>query len=323
MRQRNAFTLVELLVAIAIIAMLIGILLPAVQSARVAARRVHCANNQKQIGLGILQHLAAHNEFPPGRVGCDDTGDEIRHHICRRGLSPEQKTAASGFVEILPTLDLQTLHEQLSVQDGGLWNRNVDDLGWYEIAAKREGIMVRPAVFVCPSDPSRPVSEVYSPVSAATGSYALSQGTLGPDSEDRMTKFENDGLFVYVHPRRAAHIRDGHSNTYMLGEVTLSDTWESSNTWTYALANSDSLRSTRNALNTRPGSGVAFRRQNGAFGSYHPSGSNFVFADGHVEFEVDDISLTLYRAKSTIHGDERLDELSSPRKRKRSPYSSG
>lgn len=307
--RRSAFTMVELLVAIAIIGMLIAILLPSVQSARESARRISCANNQKQLGLAILQYQTTQNSFPPGRVGCDDTGDEVRFPTCKRGLTPEQKTAASGFVELLPNIEQQSLYDQLSVSSGGLWNRNVDDLGWYESQAKRTGILQRPELFVCPSDASRPISDVYSPVRAATGSYALSQGTIGPDSADHLAKYENDGMFVYVNRRVLAHIKDGHSNTYMVGEVQLSDTWESSNTWSYALANSDSLRSTRNALNTRPGSGIVYQRQNGAFGSYHPGGANFVFADGHVEFETDDIQLSIYRAKSTIRGDEDLDAL--------------
>lgn len=308
MRRCYAFTLVELLVAITIIAMLIGILLPGVQSARAAARRVQCTNNQRQLGLGILQHLSAQNTFPPGRVGCDDTGDERWLRVCPKGLSPEEKTAASGFVEILPSIDYQSLADQLAVRDGGLWNRNVDDLGWYENQAKRQGILQRPEVFVCPSDSSRAVSEVYSPVIAATASYAFSQGSIGPDAADHLSKYENDGLFVYVRRRASAQVEDGLSKTYMVGEVLLSDTWESSNTWSYALANSDSLRSTRNGLNTRPGSGIAYQRQNGAFGSYHHGGANFVFADGHVEFEPDTIELAIYRAKSTIRGGEDLED---------------
>jgi prepilin-type processing-associated H-X9-DG protein len=138
-------------------------------------------------------------------------------------------------------------------------------------------------------------------VTAATASYALVQGSQGPDSPVHITKFENDGMFLYVVPRKAAQIVDGLSYTMMVGEVVLADTWESSNTWSYARVNADCLRSTRNPLNTRPGSGIVRERQNGAFGSQHLGGANFCFADGHIEFASDTIEGDVYKAQATIN----------------------
>ena len=300
----KAFSLIELLIVIAIVGTLLALLLPAVTAARESARRTACIGNLRQIGLAVLSYETVHNEFPAGRVGCDDTGDEMRIDVCPPELPAEEKTAASGFVRLLPQLEEQTLFDQLSIETGGLWNRNVDDLSWYADPEKCKGIKQRPSCLVCPSDASAPISDVYFPVLAATSSYALMQGKLGPDSPSHQVKFFNDGMFLYVKARRQRQIRDGLSSTAMLGEVRFSDTWESSNTWTYALANADCLRNTRNPLNTVPGTGVMLERQNGAFGSYHPGGTVFCFGDDRAAFLSTEIDNAIYQGLATIYGGE-------------------
>ena len=73
--QRNVggFTLVELLVVIAIIGILVALLLPAIQAARESARRAQCVNNEKQIGIALLNYESSYKKFPAGRHGCDDS----------------------------------------------------------------------------------------------------------------------------------------------------------------------------------------------------------------------------------------------------------
>jgi prepilin-type N-terminal cleavage/methylation domain-containing protein/prepilin-type processing-associated H-X9-DG protein len=299
-RWRPAFTLIELLTVIAVIGVLVALLLPAVQAAREAARRVNCVNHQRQVGLAVHLYENVKGRLPPGRVGCDDTGDKMVIAACPPGLPAVEKTGASGFILLLPFLEEPSLYQQLDIEHGGLWNRNVDNLYWYQDPDKYKGIKQSVKVFICPSEGAAALSTVYYPVTAATSSYAFVQGTKGPDSPLHIAKYENDGIFLYVVTRQLRQIRDGLSATLMVGEVLLSDTWESSNTWSYALVHADSLRTTRNPLNTPPGRGIILQRQNGAFASNHPGGANFCLADGHVDFISDAIDLETYRAMSTI-----------------------
>ena len=105
MKPKNAFTLVELLVVIAIIGILIALLLPAVQAAREAARRMQCANNIKQIGLALHNYLAAHQVFPPGGV------TKIPRDTCPLVGSPSTDAGPPWTVLILPYMEEMTRYE--------------------------------------------------------------------------------------------------------------------------------------------------------------------------------------------------------------------
>jgi prepilin-type processing-associated H-X9-DG protein len=226
--------------------------------------------------------------------------------VCPPGLPPEKKAAASGFIEILPQLEQQALYNQLAVDHGGLWNRNVNNIAWYYDSAKQQAVQRQVSLFICPSDDANPLSDVYAPVIAATANYVFMQGTLGPaSSADKVTtRYENNGLFVYVKRRKAREATDGLSNTLMLGEVIMPDTWESSNAWTYARQNADALRTASNPLNTLPGDGMMADRQNGAFASRHPGGAIFAYGDAHVTFVNDDIAMPAYQALATFAADD-------------------
>ncbi len=299
--KRGGISLIELLVVLSLIGILVSLILPATFMARESARQASCRNKLRQLGLSMAMYEQVRRHFPAGRLGCDDAGHGSAARLCAPNLPSEAKTGASAFVAVLPFLELSNLHDQLNVRSGGLWNRNVDDIQWYYIdQSKRWGVQQRPPVFVCPSDPSKPLSDVYYPVKAAPGSYALVNGTKGADSPLAEVKYRNDGMFIYVRRRTVPDVADGLSNTLMLGEVRLSDTWESSNAWTYAISHADTLRTTRNPLNTPPGSGVAVERQNGAFGSWHSGGALFGFADGHVQWLSQEIDHSLYHKLAAI-----------------------
>ena len=303
--SNHGFTLVELLVVVAIIGILIGLLLPAVQSVRESARRVTCQNNLRQIGIAVLDFESAWMELPAGRIGCDDIGEQMSVSQCHDGLTSVEKNGASGFVSILPQLEQENLSSLLDVQNGGLWNRDVDDLAWWQdFPGKRSGVQEVLPVCWCPAESGEMVSDVYRPVIAAASSYAFSNGSLGPDNAVHTTKYKNDGAFIYHSQIKLASIRDGLSHTFFVGEVIRPDTFESSNVWSYAIANADCLRTTTNPLNTIPGDGIVVELRNGAFGSSHAGGANFVFGDGHVAFVEESIDLSIYKGMSTIANGE-------------------
>ena len=299
--NRIGFTLVELLVTIAIIGILIGLLLPAVQMVRESARRTTCQNNLRQIGLAIANFESSFTELPPGRIGCDDTGDQMSIRECPSGLASVDKNGASGFVSILPFIEQNSLFERLDVANGGLWNRDVDDLMWYySDPGKYFGVKEHLSVYWCPSENGSKQSRVYKPVSAATASYAFSSGTIGPSSADHLVKYFNDGAFLYRIPIDIRDVHDGLSNSFAVGEVVRPDIWESSNIWNYAIANADCLRTTENPLNTPPGTGIVNMLRNGAFGSNHPQMASFLFLDGHIRNIVEQVDIHSYRSMSTI-----------------------
>lgn len=299
----DAFTLVELLVVIAIIGVLVGLLLPAIQAARESARTSECRNHLRQIVLGLLLYEDQRDELPPGRYGCDEL-DGVAPPDQPCGALPAERrlSGASGFVAILPHVEEVAAYDALDPLGVGLWNNNLEQLDWYLTAdaTKRSAFASRPAIYRCASSVSEAISEVYPPTTIATGDYALCQGSFGPDATWNISKYENDGAFLYAKTRRLRQFTDGLTKTYFAGEATHAATWESSNVWTYGRVNADSLRSTVNPLNTPPGEGTVKERRNGAFGSYHWSGANFVWGDGRVTFVSDDIDREVYQSASRI-----------------------
>ena len=330
-RLSSGFTLVELLVVIAIIGVLVALLLPAVQAARESARRMQCVNNEKQIGLALLNYESARGSFPAGRHGCDGS---VNHPGPGGGLlngcqsnTPIKRSAMSGFVKILPYMELPSLYDvlDLSDQDAIIWPSSAGSdeasltfLDW-ATPAIQQALATRPAAYVCPSSDSNPEpdTQVYADaeVLPATGDYALCSGHRGPTWQRGYlpVKADNSGIFFYIREIKIREIEDGTSNTLLGGEVLNSHTIDSSNIWSRGERLLDSLRSTDNPVNTPAGpeiQGIApYHRKRvapdrpyfatAAFGSRHPRGANFLFADGRVEFISEDIDLPTYQAMGT------------------------
>ena len=222
-RRRLGFTLVELLVVIAIIGILVSLLLPAVQAAREAARRMTCSNNLKQITLALHNYHDTFRSMPLSMTGADQNAGRL----------------GSGFhswlARILPQMEQQALHQQInfdqSLSDGMLYTSDADYLN-YNIDASNDdagpaGTLV--AAYLCPSDPHS-VPQLSLGATTAPGSYAANVGwpkdSVGPDGGAPLAR-QNGVIGLYnpskpiawQQPRiRFADITDGLSNTLAVGE---------------------------------------------------------------------------------------------------------
>jgi prepilin-type N-terminal cleavage/methylation domain-containing protein len=275
---RGAFTLIELLVVIAIIAVLIGLLLPAVQKVREAANRAQCQNNLKQIGLALHGYHDVNNGFPPGYSASGPYSDGA--------LDTAPGWGWAAF--ILPYIEQDNLYRQLN------FNQPVQNSPAIKTMVK---------VFLCPSDlppPSAfPVLDGFGNTVclAAPTSYAPCCGSDASDTRDAT----GNGVFYRNSQTRIADITDGTSSTILVGERA----WAKVNgAWPGAIPGGVIKRGQSNPCQPNvPGASfpsstlaIAHAHLNNAlvdsdgsagmddFSSMHFGGSFFLFADGSVHF---------------------------------------
>ncbi len=190
--HRHGFTLIELLVVIAIIAVLVSLLLPAVQQAREAARRAQCKNNLKQIGLAMQNYHSALEVFPPGRIVNYVNG---------------QGHCFSAYAHLLPYLDQAPIYNQVN------FGANPDDAGNSNATVTA---MLLP-MLQCPSD-----QDVILQPGFGTHNYPMNTGTTYPVSPNNLQGTLITGIFFENSKIRMASITDGSSQTVCFSETVKS-----------------------------------------------------------------------------------------------------
>ncbi|HRX81894.1 MAG TPA: DUF1559 domain-containing protein [Pirellulaceae bacterium] len=324
-RMRNGFTLVELLVVIAIIGILVALLLPAVQAAREAARRMECSNNLKQLGLSLHNYHDTYKVFPPALLGSGRFNDP-NYHAARGGVKN-----TTGWALMLP------FYEQGTIADRYDFGECSSMSSPYGVAVTGTDLTndklynARVDVLECPSHPeagaisssSPGTTGFYSRRDAIRTSYLFSVGSTTDYSGSWSTYsgvvyqgvFGNDGA------ARFAQLTDGTANTIAIGEAaggrfkTSPDygPWGMTGTHTcchgYIPSNSSTVLSQANAdvhsanWNINEGYNTNGQGQTYAwvFGSLHPGGAQFGFADGSVHFLPETINYLTLQQLAYIH----------------------
>jgi prepilin-type N-terminal cleavage/methylation domain-containing protein/prepilin-type processing-associated H-X9-DG protein len=326
-KYRRALTLVELLVVMAIIGVMIALLLPAVQSAREAARRANCASNLRQFGLALQNYEAARKHLPSG-VTLDAT---------------QTAALAPAHVLLLPYFEDAALHS--------LWNQS---LPFNQQPASALATVI--PVFVCPSnDKVNPhefalLASIGWPTKFGATDYILSKGStdtwcLTPQH----VPLNRRGCFSQLTGVRLKEITDGTSKSFCMGEGAGGPRWPlcrgagckqppedsskthvATNVWPIGAVGNAQFEAaglltagvwgcTIDPLNKWPvtdswadinGSADCRCSEQGGlhttsnFRSDHPGGGQFLFADGSLHFVAETIELAIYRGLSTIAGGE-------------------
>jgi prepilin-type N-terminal cleavage/methylation domain-containing protein len=315
-QRKRGFTLIELLVVIAIIAILISLLLPAVQQAREAARRTQCKNNLKQIGLALHNYHDTSNSLPSGSIVLlNAAGTTYFGH------------GWTWHASILPYMDQANMYAQIQgPNNGGLGS----ELGGTTSAKQRLAGQTVMSVFWCPSQPD--VTQGVQKGGYSPSNYNGNMGTLIGYNGDNcyggsVTNaagmrapggcMNANGIFFISSSVRFRDVTDGLSNTIFVSEVI--DSGGDANM--LGGGGSDRKHCFSGGADSNPPTEMSEyliaaesndpinRYTEEAAGSYHVGGAQFSLGDGSVRFISENISMTIYQGISTRAGGEVIGEF--------------
>jgi prepilin-type N-terminal cleavage/methylation domain-containing protein/prepilin-type processing-associated H-X9-DG protein len=296
--RRPAYTLLELLVVMAIIGVMVGMLLPAVQKVREAANRMSCANNLKQLALAAHHYHDAQQAFPPGFFRASGPWLQVK--------------VSTLYVALLPYFEQENLHRRWDYERYG------NNLGAYPGATASQVL----AIAICPSDTlPRPAVDT-NDTSLMPRHWGLVSygGNAGIRATGGQTK---DGIFYEGSRVRIADVTDGTSTTLLFGErchwdpdydrLCPRDPIATNSWWAYA-GTADVLLSAAVPINYQvPPEAMNCDEVKAdrlcAFGSQHPGAANFALADGSVRFLLSSLPLSTLRGLSTRAAGEAISDF--------------
>ncbi|MEX1039147.1 MAG: DUF1559 domain-containing protein [Pirellulaceae bacterium] len=314
--RRQAFTLVELLVVIAIIGVLVSLLLPAVQQAREAARRMQCSNNLKQIALAVHNYHDTFNRLPPGNQGTVNAAG----------------TAYNGWgwtwqASILPYIEQGPLYDAIQGSDGYGNESGSQNAG--KPLVLRETIV---SVFWCPSQedvsngsqkngyqPSNYNGNMGTRIGASAGDNcsAGSITTLDGWRTDVAGCMNGNGVFYVDSKTRFADVRDGLSNTIFVSEVPdtggdamggFSGGCDRRSMFSNGADGNPPSEMTEYLIAAEGNDPINGGAEEAA-GSWHAGGAHFAMGDGSVRFLSENMDMVTYQGLSTRSGQEVLGEF--------------
>ena len=281
-KKQRAFTLIELLVVIAIIAILVSLLLPAVQQAREAARRTQCKNNLKQIGLAFHNYHDTSRTFPPGQQFWGTDGNSV---TTTRGAGWGWSAMVAPFIDA-----------------GNVFNAFDFSLRMSD-PVNLEAVQTKNSNFQCPSNPQDGVHVI-------TGAFAIDDPGLqivnyvgnggsfaSSFNQHNQPAARNTGVLMRDSKVRIRDITDGTSNTILIGETVVYNFLWDPNLYgrpSGTHGNSDSglalMRIGLRAMNPPDSANNTVKRESTA--SFHVGGSQVALCDGSVRFISENIDHT-------------------------------
>ncbi|MEW4565483.1 DUF1559 domain-containing protein [Bremerella sp. JC770] len=319
---RKGFTLVELLVVIAIIGVLIALLLPAVQQAREAARRMSCTNNLKQLGLALHNYHDTFRSFPSGGI-TPVSGNPVQN--CGAGSGDANDSGAPWTVMLLPYIEQRALHDSFDM--GARFYSSANSSTTSGFSAGNGLLQWTPNdAYMCPSDPHSGSGQPNCNYYGVSGGGSVTSGTerqyqpacqccRSGSGPSRMLYY--NGVFANNSDIRFADITDGSSNVFMLGETRYHPLQRSLNdgsntigmSWASGMQCTSNLLPAAFAATVLPINSVKTRALSSEsspyqsffdlftvlYGSYHPGGANFTMADGSTHFVSETVDISIYR----------------------------